>query len=276
MHSQHNQVLTYQTIQIRGRLSRGKQLIPAQANVTFSEDSNQWDSLNRGDLTNTEIPSQLIQTPQNESGQPQYSHQQLVNSQISLYNIMKTILKDRVLWADGHIEFNADQLADFILNGGEITDKIHVNALSEDIIKFKEFNPYLVLNVKRDLEHLNKTWNIPDSFKSMSIQKFISDKFQAEMERKETLGKPFSDEQVNERIDRIKMELDLYKKNDMSIILKTIIYIVDVFRKNGVIWGTGRGSSCASYVLYLIGLHSVDSVELDVDINEFFKDKVEL
>ena len=189
---------------------------------------------------------------------------------------MKTILKDRVLWADGHIEFNADQLADFILNGGEITDKIHVNALSEDIIKFKEFNPYLVLNVKRDLEHLNKTWNIPDSFKSMSIQKFISDKFQAEMERKETLGKPFSDEQVNERIDRIKMELDLYKKNDMSIILKTIIYIVDVFRKNGVIWGTGRGSSCASYVLYLIGLHSVDSVELDVDINEFFKDKVEL
>lgn len=189
---------------------------------------------------------------------------------------MKTVLRDRVLWADGHISFNSDQLAEFILNGGEITDKIHVDALSEDILKFKEFNPYLVLNVKRDLEHLNKTWDIPESFQTLSIQKFIADKFEAKLAAREASGKPFTDEEVNKRIDRIKMELDLFKKNDMSIILKTIIYIVDVFRKNGVIWGTGRGSSCASYVLYLIGLHSVDSVEHKVDINEFFKDKVEL
>lgn len=189
---------------------------------------------------------------------------------------MKTILKNRVLWYDGHISFNVDQLTDFILNGGEITEKIHINALSEDIIKFKTFNPNLELNVKKDLEHLNKTWNVPETFKNLSIHKYIHDKFLQEITHKENINSPLSDDQVNVRVDRIRAELELYKKNDMFIILRTIIYIIDVFKKNGVIWGTGRGSSCASYILYLIGLHNVDSVEYDIDISEFFKNKVEI
>jgi len=46
---------------------------------------------------------------------------------------------------------------------------------------------------------------------------------------------------------------------------------VNIFEENKVVWGTGRGSSCASYILYLIGIHQVDSVKYDLDLGEFFR-----
>jgi DNA polymerase III alpha subunit len=184
---------------------------------------------------------------------------------------MKNILKDRVLWYDGSVTFSADQLADFVLNGGQITNGIHVDALNEEVKNFNKFNPSLILNVKRDLDHLDTTWNIPESYKNININKHIQEKLIAEIEKLESKGEPLSDAQVNMRIDRVKTELDLYKEHDMYIILKTIIYIVDTFKMNNVVWGTGRGSSCASYILYLIGLHNVDSVKYEVELKEFFK-----
>ena len=36
-------------------------------------------------------------------------------------------------------------------------------------------------------------------------------------------------------------------------------------------WGVGRGSSVSSYCLYLIGIHMVDSIKYNLDIQEFFK-----
>ena len=43
-------------------------------------------------------------------------------------------------------------------------------------------------------------------------------------------------------------------------------------RKNRVLWGVGRGSRVASYVLYLIGVHRVDSLYYDLPIDEFLKE----
>jgi DNA polymerase III alpha subunit len=184
---------------------------------------------------------------------------------------MKTILKDRILWFDGEITFTPDQLMDYILNGGEITNGIHVSALTEDIKSYNKLYPNLTVNVKRDLEHLDHTWKIPEAFKSINITKFVGEKMMQEITRRENLGKSLTDDEVNARVDRIETELALFKQNDMSIILKAIIYIIDVFKRNGVVWGTGRGSSCCSYILYLIGLHSVDSVKYELDLKEFFK-----
>lgn len=191
--------------------------------------------------------------------------------QSTFNRLMKTILKDRVLWYDGDVSFTPDQLAEFILNGGQINDNIHISALNEDIIKFKKFNPSLSLNVKKDLNHLDKTWNIPDNYKNINIREYIKNRFLSEIEDKKKNGNPLSEVQINERIDRIGDEIKLYHEHDMFIILKTIIYILDIFKQNNVIWGTGRGSSCSSYILYLLGLHSVDSVEFELDIKEFFK-----
>jgi len=50
-----------------------------------------------------------------------------------------------------------------------------------------------------------------------------------------------------------------------------MIYIVDMMRKNNLVWGVGRGSSVASYVLYLIGIHKIDSLKYNLNIEEFLK-----
>jgi DNA polymerase III alpha subunit len=184
---------------------------------------------------------------------------------------MKTILKDRILWHDGSITFSPDQLLDFVLNGGELNAGIHVSVLNEEIINFNKLHPTLSINVKRDLDHLKYTWNIPEAFQNINIKKYVKDKFIEHIDNKSNAGKALTEDQVNTRIDRIEQELALFKSFDMDIILKAVIYIVDIFKKNKVIWGTGRGSSCASYILYIVGLHSVDSVENELELNEFFK-----
>ena len=60
-------------------------------------------------------------------------------------------------------------------------------------------------------------------------------------------------------------------QHDMIPVLKAMKYIVDTLRANNVVWGVGRGSSVASYVLFIIGVHKIDSVKYKLPINEFFK-----
>lgn len=74
-----------------------------------------------------------------------------------------------------------------------------------------------------------------------------------------------------ENYDRLVTELELYHKHNMIMMLKTMKYIVDTLRANNVVWGVGRGSSVASYVLYLLGTHKIDSVKYNLPIEEFFR-----
>jgi len=71
--------------------------------------------------------------------------------------------------------------------------------------------------------------------------------------------------------ERVVEELRLFAKYDMISVLKTMKYVVDTLRANNVVWGVGRGSSVASYVLFIIGVHKIDSVKYKLPINEFFK-----
>jgi len=67
------------------------------------------------------------------------------------------------------------------------------------------------------------------------------------------------------------MELELYRARNLYPVLQLIIYIVDTLRKHNLVWGVGRGSSVASYVLYLLGVHRVDSHKYTLNIREFLK-----
>jgi DNA polymerase III alpha subunit len=74
-----------------------------------------------------------------------------------------------------------------------------------------------------------------------------------------------------EQKERVTEELRLFAKNNMIPVLKTMKYVVDTLRANNIVWGVGRGSSVASYVLHLIGVHKIDSVKYNLPIEEFFK-----
>jgi DNA polymerase III alpha subunit len=78
--------------------------------------------------------------------------------------------------------------------------------------------------------------------------------------------------ETDEQRDRVSQELELYIKHGMYDVLHVMKYIVDTLRANNIVWGVGRGSSVASYVLYLIGVHKVDSIKYNLPIEEFFKE----
>ena len=76
----------------------------------------------------------------------------------------------------------------------------------------------------------------------------------------------------NEKI-RVEQELILYKKFGLLDVLKFLVYLISTMRENDIVWGVGRGSSVSSYVLYLLGVHKVDSIKYGLDVTDFLKDK---
>lgn len=80
-------------------------------------------------------------------------------------------------------------------------------------------------------------------------------------------GRCTTDEQIN----RVNQELELFIQHNMMDLLFYLKYLVDTFREKNILWGVGRGSSVASYVLFLIGVHKIDSIKYNLDIQEFLK-----
>ena len=99
-----------------------------------------------------------------------------------------------------------------------------------------------------------KDWYMPDKFKSIDIESYV-------------LGLA----KTSEEIDRVKEELELYKKFGLYPVLRFLIYLIDLMRTNNIVWGVGRGSSVSSYILYLIGVHKVNSILYKLDINDFLR-----
>jgi hypothetical protein len=72
-------------------------------------------------------------------------------------------------------------------------------------------------------------------------------------------------------LQRCGQELLLYQERNLFDLLKYLKYLVDVMTENNVIWGVGRGSSVASYVLYKLGIHRIDSMFYNLDVHEFLR-----
>ena len=72
-------------------------------------------------------------------------------------------------------------------------------------------------------------------------------------------------------LQRVGQELLLFQERDLFNLLRYLKYFVDTMRKNNIVWGLGRGSSTASYVLYLLGVHKINSLYYDLSIEEFLK-----
>jgi DNA polymerase III alpha subunit len=79
---------------------------------------------------------------------------------------------------------------------------------------------------------------------------------------------------TDQQRDRVSQELELFISNGMYDVLHVMKYIVDTLRANNIVWGVGRGSSVASYVLHLIGVHKIDSIKYNIPIEEFFKGEI--
>jgi len=76
---------------------------------------------------------------------------------------------------------------------------------------------------------------------------------------------------TQEQTDRVSEELTAFIEHGMMDLLFYLKYLVDTLRENNVVWGVGRGSSVASYVLFLIGVHKIDSIKYNLDWHEFLR-----
>jgi DNA polymerase-3 subunit alpha len=72
-------------------------------------------------------------------------------------------------------------------------------------------------------------------------------------------------------LQRCGAELMLYQERDLFDLLRYLKYLVDTMKHNNIVWGVGRGSSVASYVLYKLGVHRIDSLYYNLDVAEFLR-----
>jgi len=98
------------------------------------------------------------------------------------------------------------------------------------------------------------TWFMPDEYRNMDIAKWLLDQAKNDTE-----------------LQRTGAELLMYAECDLLDLLRYLKYFVDTLRANNIVWGVGRGSSVASFVLYLIGVHKINSITYNLDIEEFIR-----
>jgi DNA polymerase III alpha subunit len=101
---------------------------------------------------------------------------------------------------------------------------------------------------------LQRNWRMPKEYKDLDIAAYVLGLCREEHE-----------------LQRVGEELMLYQERNLFDLLRYLKYLVDTLRKNNIVWGVGRGSSVASYVLFLLGVHKIDSLYYNLNIDEFLK-----
>jgi len=157
---------------------------------------------------------------------------------------------------------NTDDTIELMYQGIELDsinlEKEIVQKYNQTLDELKISKKLSFINDYNSIEEFDQSnqqnWYIPTQYKNIDIDKHVNSLVVDNKEK-----------------DRVKLELELYKKFNLYPVLRYLIYLVDLMRENNIVWGVGRGSSVSSYVLFLIGVHKVNSIEFDLDINEFLR-----
>lgn len=167
----------------------------------------------------------------------------------------------------GEIVLDHADVCDLVMQGHDVTHMDHVTVESDiDLERLRGSLPDLhVLDTWQLPEHRDITvqefdrarqshWYMPEQYQHMDIATHVLDLCQ---------------DQVS--LQRVGQELLLFQQHDLFDLLRYLVYLVDTMQANNVIWGVGRGSSVSSYVLYLLGVHRINSLYYDLDIREFLR-----
>lgn len=136
-----------------------------------------------------------------------------------------------------------------------------VKILPRDVTSFKTFDDTCkTFGIKNPFELTEPmegvlNWNMPDEYKDICIRDYILENNKLNLMQ----------------IVRVDMELMEFEQRGLNDLLRFLIYFVKILKEHNIVYGVGRGSSVASYVLYLIGVHRIDSFKFNLDIKEFLK-----
>lgn len=151
-----------------------------------------------------------------------------------------TVLNNSEIYLD-----NADEVARYNASIDRNADKIG-KIKTQDTIPVLSTLEYDSINQHK--------WFIPQHYKEFPILEWLLSQCSC------------ADQQ-----SRVKEEFVLFEKHNMVNVLLYLKFLVDTMRNHKIIWGVGRGSSVASYILFLIGVHKIDSIKFNLDIREFLR-----
>jgi DNA polymerase III alpha subunit len=167
----------------------------------------------------------------------------------------------------GEMIFNESDVCDLVMQGRDINSLKHLvidNTINlEELVRHVDCPESLLTwtfpyNQGTSVPEFHATqqlmWHMPDAYKELDIAEYILSLCNNEAE-----------------LQRCGAELLLYQERDLFNLLKYLKYLVDVMVEHHVIWGVGRGSSVASYVLYKLGVHRIDSMYYNLDHREFLR-----
>ena len=167
----------------------------------------------------------------------------------------------------GQMIFDEDEIFNQVMSGQQVQQfenvlvypKLDLETAAlilKDVPKFIEYNNLIEQQetVEQFDHRCQSNWYMPDEYKQLDIAKHVLDLCETDVE-----------------LQRVGQELLLFQERNLFDLLRYLKYLVDVMRENRLIWGVGRGSSLASYVLYLLGVHRINSIFYDLDPQEFLR-----
>jgi DNA polymerase III alpha subunit len=151
----------------------------------------------------------------------------------------------------GEIVYNIEDVVDLMMSEQNVS-----GITVDDTVKLDDVMPETDISLSVDEYDLmnQHNWLMPEEYKQIDIAQHVIDCCKTDAE-----------------IQRAGEELLMFQQRNLFNLLKYLKYLVDTMKTNNIIWGVGRGSSVASYVLYLLGVHRVDSMYYDLDPNEFLR-----
>jgi DNA polymerase III alpha subunit len=166
----------------------------------------------------------------------------------------------------GQVILSSDNLRELLLHGKNIS---HTNVeFDEDIELFKKYQDQLLqtdiifepppeesLSFEEFQLERSDDWIFPTEFQHVDVLDFLLKKCKNDLEK-----------------ERVNREFIMYEKRGLIMLLRLFIFLVNHMRSNKYVWGVGRGSSVCSYILYLIGIHRVDSLKYGLEIEDYLKD----
>ena len=124
---------------------------------------------------------------------------------------------------------------------------------TDNLPKLKKYQEIDMSVSQFDLDNQTQ-WFMPKEYLEMDIAQFVLNQCTNEAE-----------------LQRAGDELLKFQEKDLFDLLRYLKFLVDTMRKHNVVWGVGRGSSVASFVLFLLGVHRINSLYFDLSIDEFLK-----
>jgi DNA polymerase III alpha subunit len=166
----------------------------------------------------------------------------------------------------GEMVFAEDDLFNLLMQGHRLTSNnpilvdssVDVSGAHEILTSPVNVSLYNTVNENLSLNEYDSmcqtNWHMPGQYQELDIAEHVLSLCKSEDE-----------------LQRVGQELLIYQERDMFPLLRYLKYLVDTMKSNNIIWGVGRGSSVASYVLYKLEIHKVNSLYYDLDIRDFLR-----